>query len=69
MLTGLRERAGLGSTTNAGLLSLAVLAVAGLVGLVLRQPCLFPSRGPTLMVIAETPVSLRHGPATSWSAT
>ena len=31
------------------------LAVAGLVGVLLHQPWLFPSLGPTLMVILETP--------------
>jgi CBS-domain-containing membrane protein len=39
----------------AALVSLVALGVAGVVGLALRQPWLFPSLGPTLMVIAETP--------------
>lgn len=40
---------------RAALVSVAALAVAGLVGLGLGQPWLFPSLGPTLMVLAETP--------------
>ena len=32
-----------------------VLALTGLVGVLLKQPWLFPSLGPTLMVILETP--------------
>jgi CBS-domain-containing membrane protein len=36
-------------------LSVAFLAVLGLVGVALKQPWLFPSLGPTLMVLAETP--------------
>jgi hypothetical protein len=36
------------------------IAVAGLVGILLHQPWLFPSLGPTLMVILETP---GQGPA------
>lgn len=35
--------------------SVVALAVAGTVGLALKQPWLFPSLGPTLMVLAETP--------------
>lgn len=35
--------------------SVIALAAAGLVGLLLKQPWLFPSLGPTLMVLAETP--------------
>lgn len=38
-----------------GLLGLAVLAVAGFVGLALHQPWLFPSLGPTVMIFFETP--------------
>ncbi|WP_147252036.1 HPP family protein [Blastococcus sp. TF02-09] len=41
--------------TYAGLVSAIVLACAGVVGLVLHQPWLFPSLGPTLMVMTETP--------------
>jgi hypothetical protein len=38
-----------------GLLCLLVLAVAGLVGLLLKQPWLFPSLGPTVMLFFESP--------------
>jgi len=48
-MSGLRT--GLWSAT----LSVLVLAAAGAVGLALKQPWLFPSLGPTLMVVAETP--------------
>ncbi|MDQ3326835.1 MAG: HPP family protein, partial [Actinomycetota bacterium] len=48
-MSGLRT--GLWSAT----LSVLVLAAAGAVGIALKQPWLFPSLGPTLMVIAETP--------------
>lgn len=54
-LERLRTRSGLGTGTYAAFLCLAVLAVIGVGGLLLRQPWLFPSLGPTLMVIAETP--------------
>jgi len=39
----------------AAVVAAVVIAVAGLVGLVLHQPWLFPSLGPTIMVILETP--------------
>jgi hypothetical protein len=39
----------------AGVVAAVALALAGLVGFLLRQPWLFPSLGPTIMVIAETP--------------
>jgi CBS-domain-containing membrane protein len=39
----------------AGLLCSVVLLIAGTVGLGLRQPWLFPSLGPTLMMFFETP--------------
>jgi hypothetical protein len=35
--------------------SAVALALAGLVGVLLHQPWLFPSLGPTLMVVLETP--------------
>jgi hypothetical protein len=38
-----------------GLLCLVVLAVAGAVGLILKQPWLFPSLGPTVMLFFESP--------------
>lgn len=49
------EAGGLTVGLWAALVSVVVLAAAGLVGLALRQPWLFPSLGPTIMVIAETP--------------
>ena len=39
----------------AAVVSAVVLAVTGLVGILLHQPWLFPSLGPTIMVILETP--------------
>jgi hypothetical protein len=39
----------------AGVVAAVALALAGLVGVLLHQPWLFPSLGPTIMVIAETP--------------
>jgi hypothetical protein len=39
----------------AAVVAAMVLALAGLVGVALHQPWIFPSLGPTLMVIAETP--------------
>jgi hypothetical protein len=38
-------------------LAAVAMALAGLVGVLLRQPWLFPSLGPTIMVIAETPAT------------
>jgi hypothetical protein len=39
----------------AGVVAAVALGLAGLVGVLLHQPWLFPSLGPTIMVIAETP--------------
>jgi hypothetical protein len=39
----------------AALLSLAVLALSGAVGLALKQPWLFPSLGPTVMLFFQSP--------------
>ena len=39
----------------AGLLSLVVLTISGLVGLLLKQPWLFPSLGPTVMIFFQSP--------------
>ncbi len=36
-------------------LSILCLTVVGLVGIALKQPWVFPSLGPTVMVLAETP--------------
>jgi hypothetical protein len=41
----------------AALVSAVALALAGLVGVLLHQPWLFPSLGPTIMVISETPAA------------
>jgi HPP family len=43
------------AATYTGLLCLVVLALAGVVGLVLKQPWLFPSLGPTVMLFFESP--------------
>jgi len=39
----------------AAVVAAVVIALTGLVGILLHQPWLFPSLGPTLMVILETP--------------
>jgi HPP family len=39
----------------AAVVAAVAIAVAGLVGILLHQPWLFPSLGPTIMVILETP--------------
>jgi CBS-domain-containing membrane protein len=44
-----------GSAVYAAGLSLVVLALAGAVGLALKQPWLFPSLGPTVMLFFESP--------------
>jgi CBS-domain-containing membrane protein len=44
-----------GAAIYAAVLSLVVLAAAGAVGLALRQPWLFPSLGPTVMLFFESP--------------
>ncbi len=49
------DAGGVGVGVWAAVVSVVVLAAAGLVGLVLEQPWLFPSLGPTIMVVAETP--------------
>lgn len=54
--TRARERYGvLGAGGYAFILCLLVLAVAGCVGLLLHQPWLFPSLGPTAMLFFESP--------------
>lgn len=50
----LRERRA-GAAGYATGLSLIVLALAGAVGLALKQPWLFPSLGPTVMLFFESP--------------
>jgi CBS-domain-containing membrane protein len=44
-----------GAATYAALGCLVVLALAGLVGLMLKQPWLFPSLGPTVMLFFQSP--------------
>lgn len=50
----LREHRG-GRAGYAAVLSLVVLALSGAVGLALKQPWLFPSLGPTVMLFFESP--------------
>jgi CBS-domain-containing membrane protein len=45
----------LGAGVSAAALCLAVLALAGTVGLALHQPWLFPSLGPTVMLFFDSP--------------
>ncbi|MGO4691796.1 HPP family protein [Glaciibacter sp. 2TAF33] len=52
--TRLRERRG-GAAAYAAMLCLIVLALAGAVGIALKQPWLFPSLGPTVMLFFESP--------------
>ena len=44
-----------GTAAYAALLSLLVLALSGAVGLALKQPWLFPSLGPTVMLFFQSP--------------
>ena len=53
-LAGRLDRRPVGAA-YAGLLSLVVLAIAGAVGLALKQPWLFPSLGPTVMLFFQSP--------------
>jgi HPP family len=58
LLERVRSEAGSGGPAlgvYAGVVAAVALALAGLVGVLLHQPWLFPSLGPTIMVIAETP--------------
>jgi CBS-domain-containing membrane protein len=51
-----RLRGGRGGASGyAGVLSLAVLVLAGVIGLGLKQPWLFPSLGPTVMLFFQSP--------------
>lgn len=45
----------LGAGVYAGVLSIVVLAVSGVVGLLFHLPWLFPSLGPTVMLFFESP--------------
>jgi CBS-domain-containing membrane protein len=56
VLDRVKQRYGvLGAAGYACALSAVVLAVSGCVGLLLHQPWLFPSLGPTVMLFFETP--------------
>ncbi|GAA4063992.1 hypothetical protein GCM10022282_26840 [Agromyces indicus] len=56
MLDRVAERAGpLGTGAYVGVLSLVAIAAAGAIGLALRSPWLFPSLGPTVMLIFASP--------------
>jgi CBS-domain-containing membrane protein len=51
-----KERAGgLGTGTYGAVLTFVVLALAGAVGLASKQPWLFPSLGPTVMLACQAP--------------
>jgi CBS-domain-containing membrane protein len=50
---GLRSRPT--GAVYAGLLSLIVLAISGAIGLAIKQPLLFPSLGPTVMLFFQSP--------------
>jgi hypothetical protein len=52
---GRLRKSRVGSAGYAASLSLVVLALAGAVGLALKQPWLFPSLGPTVMLFFESP--------------
>jgi CBS-domain-containing membrane protein len=49
------RRSRLGAAGYASVLCLVVLALSAAVGLVLQQPWLFPSLGPTVMLLFESP--------------
>lgn len=49
------RRTRLGAAAYAFTLSLVVMAAAGLVGLLVKQPFLFPSLGPTVMLFFDSP--------------
>jgi CBS-domain-containing membrane protein len=56
VLAAAERRAGrLGGGAYAFLLCLVALAAVGVVGLLVKQPYLFPSLGPTVMLFFETP--------------
>jgi CBS-domain-containing membrane protein len=50
-----RQRRRGGGAAYAAVLAIVTLALAGTVGLVLKQPWLFPSLGPTVMLFFESP--------------
>jgi CBS-domain-containing membrane protein len=53
-LNVIQQRRG-GGAAYAAVLSVVTLAVAGVVGLAIKQPWLFPSLGPTVMLFFESP--------------
>jgi CBS-domain-containing membrane protein len=53
-LERIQQRRG-GGAAYAVVLSILTLAIAGTIGLVLKQPWLFPSLGPTVMLFFESP--------------
>src|SRR3954452_664288 len=56
VLARLKERQrSFGAGIYAAVLSLALLALAGAIGLLIHQPWLFPSLGPTVMLFFESP--------------
>ena len=56
-------RSALGPAAYAAVLSLVVLALAGVVGVALHLPWLFPSLGPTVMLLFESPEQPAARPA------
>src|SRR4051812_47406164 len=57
-----RRGGSLGAGGYAFALCLGALAAVGLVALLLRQPLLFPSLGPTVMLFFETPTKAQASP-------
>lgn len=63
LLAAAEERAGrLGGGAYALVLCVTTLALIGLVGLLIRQPLLFPSLGPTAMLFFERPLQAAAAP-------
>lgn len=54
LFSGIQRRRG-GGAVYAAVLAVLTLALAGVVGLLLKQPWLFPSLGPTVMLFFESP--------------
>lgn len=66
VLGAARRRAGrVGTAAYAFTLCLAVLAAVGAIALVTRQPYLFPSLGPTVMLFFESPLEESAAPRNS----
>jgi CBS-domain-containing membrane protein len=53
-LSAVQQRRG-GGAAYAAVLAILTLAIAGAVGLLVKQPWLFPSLGPTVMLFFESP--------------